>query len=264
MKPTIYLTGANGFIGTKLSEALGSYNVIPVGHNEIKRMRYVDFHTYFYLSAYGNHYTQKDIYQTYKANVHNLFHTLTEIQKVHFKNFIHISTSSVGIGEQTMYSVTKHCAELLVHQMAKETKRRMFSVRPFSIFGEGESEARFIPVMTKKLSAGEAPPLVPSPIHDWIYVQDFIDALLWIMHHPVSIEKPIEVGYGEPRTNLQVFNAIADLLGKEPKYQDMDSLRSYDNDSWFKKVWDVLEESGWKPMFGYKEGLKRTVKYYAK
>lgn len=264
MKPLIYITGASGFLGKHLVNALsGTFELVTIPHQLIKSFNLKPFHTFFFLSSYGNHYQQKDLELTYKANVDDLFNTLLKLKGLEFKNFIHLSSSSVTIDTTTAYSATKHAGEILVSQMARELNKRIFSVRPYSLFGEGEAEFRFIPMMVHKLSTGEVPILVPEPVHDWVYVGDFVDALLHLMHQPERVDKPIEVGYGEPKTNLGVFNDICLLLGANPTYKNISSLRAYDNLDWYKKEQDALELTGWRPIYGYKEGLKRTVKYYA-
>lgn len=264
MKPIVYVTGCTGFIGKHLVEAMtGRFEVICISHDEIETFTYNNFHTFFYLSSYGNHYQQKDLAETYNANVHQLFTTLLKLGTLDFRNFIHISTSSISIDEQTMYSATKHAGELLVSQMAKQLKKRLFSVRPYSIFGEGEAEFRFIPMMVHKLVKGEQPLLVPEPIHDWVYICDFIDALQFLMHKDITPDKPVEIGTGVPRSNLEVFDDICNFLGKSPNYKTLTTLRNYDNPDWYLKEPEpaLLD---WEPSYGYHDGLRRTVNYYAK
>lgn len=264
MKSLIYVSGASGFVGKHLVDSLVErYEVIAVPHDALDTFKYTDFHTYFYLASYGNHYQQKDITMTYKANVHRLWTTMLRLRDLQFKNFIHISTSSITIDEQTMYSATKQAGELLVREMAYQYRKRMFSVRPYSLFGEGEADFRFIPMMVHKLMKNEKPLLVTQPTHDWVYVEDFVYALIYLMHQDMPVKEPIGVGYGLPRTNLEVFKDICALLGKEPAYKRIGAMRSYDSPNWYKKEHDMLEETGWAPIYGYKEGLKRTVKYYA-
>jgi hypothetical protein len=108
-----YLSGANGFIGSRLVyelERSTARDVKVIPHNQLNRYKYQDFETYFYLSGYGNHSHQTDIHQTIQANINQLDHTLMKVSKKSFKNFIHVSTSSVKLKEQTPYSRTKSWA----------------------------------------------------------------------------------------------------------------------------------------------------------
>jgi nucleoside-diphosphate-sugar epimerase len=258
------VSGSRGFIGKHLVKRLSEDTEI-VYHEELNEPFYPKhFDTYFYLSGYGNHSQQQDIHQTVKANVEQLEQTLSKISQLNFKNFIHISTSSVKLKQQTPYSRTKSWAEDIVYWYAQKTGKGIFSVRPYSIFGEGEADFRFIPTMVRNLVNKETPKLDPYPAHDWVYVEDFIDALLVLadkVHEPIP---PQEVGYGYATTNRQVFDDIKRILGLpgKVKYEKAPRMRSYDvTRSWYKQKPDYLDEI-WEPRMGYWQGLKKTVNYY--
>jgi len=259
----VYLTGASGFIGKHLTETLSPYfQVIPIPHHLITRAKYKDFHSFVFLSGYGNHYQQKDFEETYTSNMYHLFTTLRKIRDRKFKTFIHISTSSVTLPQQTVYSATKLAGEILVDAFAKEFKLPAFSVRPYSIFGEGEADSRFIPTIIRNHVEGVKSKLDPEPVHDWVYVKDFADAILYLIKSKEKPTAPVSVGYGLGRKNSWVYANIEDIMKKSHAYDTIKGMRSYDNQLWFKQGVDGLDLIGWAPKIGFEEGLKRTVKFY--
>lgn len=256
-----YVSGASGFVGQKLIIYLPNTTRIP--HDKLDKYRYKDFDTFYYLSGYGNHSHQQNIHLTVEANVSQLERVLEKVSKLNFKNFIHISTSSVNLDVQTPYSTTKRWAEEIVKWYAVKTGKAIFSVRPYSLFGEGEADFRFIPTMVKHLVQGTEPTIDTRPAHDWVYVDDFIGALT-ALSSVKSYIPPQEVGYGYATTNLQVYKDIRKLLGLPGKltYKRTRHLRSYDIPrDWHKSQTDYLDEI-WEPYIGYWEGLKKTVEYY--
>lgn len=258
----IYISGANGFIGQKLL----SYNPgsVSISHQALDHHHYKDFETFYYLSGYGNHSHQQDIHLTVEANVAQLERVLEKVSKLNFKNFIHVSTSSVTLDVQTPYSQTKAWAEEIVKWYAKKTGKAFISVRPYSIFGEGEADFRFMPTMVRHLVQGTEPTIDTMPAHDWVYVDDFIGALMALAEKVNAYIVPQEVGYGYATTNLQVYKDIRKILGIPGKvtYKRTKHLRSYDvARTWHKSNNDYLDEI-WEPYIGYWEGLKRTVEFY--
>jgi nucleoside-diphosphate-sugar epimerase len=189
---------------------------------------------------------------------------INKVIKLRFRNFIHISTSSVNLKFQTAYSATKKWGEYLISSYAQKTEKALFSVRPYSIFGEGEDEARFIPSMVRNLAQGKAPVLDAKPSHDWVYVKDFVQALNVLAEKVYKPIPPQEVGYGMENTNLQVFRDIKKIMGltQKVKHIPVFNLRPYDQrHAWYKRKTDYLDTI-WDYSIGYWEGLKNTVSYY--
>lgn len=215
----ILVSGHSGFIGQAIDRW---FNVTA-----IPRLNSIEAYSEFFqahkpdeiihLAAYGNHYDQKDVRQTVEANIMNTYHILEALKDFSYKRFYNVSSSSVLLSHQTWYSITKACAE----------KFAMFypnvvNIRPYSVYGPGEAAHRFIPTVIRHLKSGECMKLDEFAVHDWIYVDDFIDALF---------DGKTEIGTGIATQNFTVVQFLEDISGLKLKYIPA-HLRDYDNDNW--------------------------------
>lgn len=245
-----YVTGANGFIGRNVIRYLTDKGFKAFGvprhfEESIFDIEFEEPFTFIHLAAYGNHYNQKDVSQTIKANIQNL-----KLLLAYFKNFqrperfINISTSSITLEKQTMYSISKHFGELMVEGMNDE---RFINVRPYSVYGPLEAGHRFIPTVICALKYGETIQLDEYAKHDWIYVDDFIEAML---------QGVPNVGTGISTSNIEVVKILEHLSFRKLKYTPVNKMRDYDTQEWIcpKGVKHI-------PIF---EGLKRTYESFTK
>lgn len=236
-----------GFISTHFQNYI---NPIYLSHNEWKKVPH-DVNRVYYFAAYGNHYHQTDARECFEANVLLLEKVLELLQKRRFNLFVHISTSSVTLDKQTPYSLTKWAGERLV----KTAGFPAISVRPYSIFGEGEADFRFIPKMINAILNKEVFNLIPEPTHDWLYVGDFVKRLNEIK----KPGEPIGIGSGVLRSNYDVYKLVSQQIGETSLYFPTESMRSYDNKNWVCPTADVKK---FKSKIDFDTGLKRTIKYY--
>lgn len=228
------ITGSTGFIGQHLCRRL-----VDDGH-VVERIRREALETHtaithlidwikpdviIHLAAYGNHYNQYDKEKTILVNVHgtiNLFMASRSrgIPDYDYKKAIplyNFTSSSMNLATQTPYSITK--------QVARDVSvlyPNVVNVMPYSVYGPGEGAHRFIPTVIRCLLSGEKMPLATSATHDWIYIDDFINAFM--NGHTV-------IGSGRKYTNLEVVKQLEMLTGKKLNYEAA-ALRSYDNPDW--------------------------------
>jgi nucleoside-diphosphate-sugar epimerase len=220
-----YITGANGFIGkhmVKYLEAQG-HEVIPVKQfvhfngNWIDREKDFEF---IHLSAYGNHYNQKEPRNIIKANITDLYAIVTLLNnKPNCQKFYNISTSAIQLPTDTLYSVSKRFGELMVESLQDD---RFVNIRPYSVYGPGEADHRFIPTVIRALHSGETIQLDADACHDWIHVESFIQAMF---------DGYTEIGSGLSWSNLQIVEQLEKISGKKLNWKPA-KLRSYDTKDW--------------------------------
>lgn len=221
-----FITGSHGFIGTVLCNYLeqkgDTFHRINLYATRLLRERY-DFEnaTIINLAAYGNHIHQTDINEIAQVNVLDLTTFINFIKRYNFKKLYNISTSSVTLKTQTLYSASKFMGECLIDL---QNDSRMINIRPYSVFGYGEADHRFIPTVIRCLKSGETMKLDCDATHDWIHVEDFIQAML------SGIYK--EIGTGVKKNNLQIVRMLETISGIKLNYEPVQGMRGYDNQNW--------------------------------
>lgn len=244
-----YITGASGFVGRHLKEKLNEFVTIP--HDEISQFSPKEvFDTFYYLASYGNLYHQKDIKETITANLTQPFLTALKAY-IYSKSFIFMSSSSVTLPHHTTYSASKQLCEELLNDLG------LTNVRPYSITGVGEQKEHLIPTLIRAAFTGETIPFVSYPTHDFIDVEDVVDALLFISKNRLT--GTYELGNGKPVSNIDVLLLVQEITNKKIHFQEVDDLRPYDTEDWYCKD-NTLD--GWKPKKTLVQSITEMVSAY--
>ncbi len=279
------VTGNNGFIGTHLTAFLNSkaIEVYPIAHQKFKNsyklkseISEINPDYIFHLSAYGNHAHQKDMKKMFETNIINTFKLLMISNQINYKAFINIGSSSEygrklnpmketdNPETDTFYGASKVCTTYLCRAFAKQYQKAIVTIRPFSVYGEGEADFRFIPKVIQHLNVGEIMTVDPNPNHDWIYVHDFISGVYKILKNIRKLQGgTVNIGTGKQFTNLEVIRILEKISGKKLKMRKKSGLRNYDNNMWLADN-QKLRSLGWKQEFSLRDGLVKTYDYYTK
>lgn len=158
---------------------------------------------------------------------------------------------------ETYYSASKAGAERLANAFADQKKKPILNVRPYSIYGEGEANFRFIPTVCRCIILGEELSLDPEPVHDWVYVEDFIDVLLSNLNLESRL---IEIGTGIGTSNQRIVEILSRIAKKPIKTKVIMGQRNYDNHDWIYPT----SELQYKMKHSLDTGLFNTYKYYEK
>lgn len=239
-----YVTGANGFIGQNLVKWL--CNVVPLRRDYLAWLAFniteANPFSVIHLSAYGNHYYQQNQTEVIQRNVTDLNNMLDVLRtSKSCLKFYNISTSSIQLPTRTLYSVSKELGEKLVESYQDP---RFVNVRPYSVYGPGEADHRFIPTVIRALHSGETIQLDEEAYHDWIHVDDFISAMF---------NGYTNIGTGVSYQNLDIVLMLEAISGKKLNYTKA-KLRSYDTKDW------VCPEGV--PHRDIYEGLKQTYEFF--
>lgn len=239
------ISGSEGFIGTALCNRLRKIGeeVVPIRRFQMSSVESLaafldakNIDTVIHLAAYGNHYNQQEHKEIFRVNV---LYTLNMLKAAQGRKFYNFSTSSVTLKKKTLYSISKACGEELV-----KIHSNAVNIRPYSVYGPGEAEHRFVPTVIRSLRTGEKIRVDENAVHDWIYIEDAITGLL---------AGAQELGTGEQHTNLEVVKLLEEISGKKVNYVP-GHLRSYDTDSWCCKN-GITHRS-------LRRGLEETYSYY--
>ncbi len=279
-QPTAIVSGSHGFIGQNLVNRLtkAGITVYPMKWDKIASSealylpRGVDY--IFHLAAFGNHGFQNDPVSIINENIGKTFAFMYGTKGIDYKAFINVSTSSVyghktdamseydRIDPNSFYSASKATTEALANAFVEEYGLPIINVRPFSVYGPGEKDHRLIPTVIKKIMTGEELSFTPTPSHDWIYVDDFIDALFVLLKNPDKLKGQVfNIGTSTGFDNQVVLDQIESIMQLKARVK-----HDYEEPQAHSPVWvaDItkMRALGWEPKTNLTEGLKKTVKYY--
>ncbi len=229
----------------------------------------------FHLSAHGNYPSQEDLHEMIKTNITGTANLLLSLADINYECFVNTGTSSeYGFKEKPMketdllepvsyYAATKASASLICQVFAKEFKKPIVTLRPFSVYGPWEEGSRLIPTVINSILKDKQINLTAGKEkRDFIYIDDLVDAYLKAARTGLSGEI-INIGSGKQFSTREVVEIITSLIKKGAKINyGAYKPRIWDTDFWLADKRKAKKLLGWKPKFNIKEGLTQTIKWF--
>jgi nucleoside-diphosphate-sugar epimerase len=99
-------------------------------------------------------------------------------------------------------------------------------------------------------------PLVLGPRHDFVYVDDVVDACLAAIDAETAAGEIFNIGRGETWRNEEVVEVARRVTGQPIYYDETPSVTSpADSPFWQADISRAAESLGWKPKVSLEEGL---------
>lgn len=233
-----FITGSSGFLGKHLVERLD--NPVRIPHKDILFTDWSKATKVFFLSSYGNMFGQNDDQEIIKANLIDLIFVLSTVDWSKIESFVFISTSSVKLKRQTMYSRSKKAAEEILLAYMEKYNAPITIIRPLSVTGVGEQKEHLIPKLIDSCLNNTPMDFVQEPTHDYIDIEDLINGIINLSEN--KAKGVFELGTGESISNLKVLELVRKVTGKMANVRLVSSLRPYDNEKW---VCENFKARGW-------------------
>jgi nucleoside-diphosphate-sugar epimerase len=231
----------------------------------------------FHLAAYGAYSWETDLHRLLQANVIGTANLLASCLEKGFEVFVNAGSSSEyglkdhapserdWIDPNSYYAASKAGATFLCRQAARESGRRIVTLRLYSVFGPYEEPKRLLPTIILHGLDGRLPPLVnPDTARDFVYVDDVLDAFM--LAATTESQEPgavYNVGTGIQTTIRDVVVTARSALGiaEEPQWGSM-ANRKWDTTSWVSNNELIRSALGWKSSRDFRSGFVEMTEWF--
>ncbi|MGH8529907.1 MAG: NAD-dependent epimerase/dehydratase family protein [Nevskiales bacterium] len=164
------------------------------------------------------------------------------------------------------YAVAKLAGEHLSRAYFKEFNLPVVTVRPFNIYGPGQTSKGVIQIFVRRALAGEAIQIDGdgSQIRAWCFVDDLVDGLMRCLTNPRAVGESFNIGnpravttvHNLAETVIRVLNSESRIVFGKPLSADV-LLR-------IPETGKAEELLGFRAQVGLEEGVRRTAEWYGK
>lgn len=177
------------------------------------------------------------------------------------------STVAGSAGEaRWTYAVSKLAGEHLAKAYHSEFGLAVTTVRPFNVYGPGQTGEGAIQIFIKRALANEDIRIDGdgNQIRAWCYVDDFVDCIMRCVHDPKAVGESFNIGNARAViTILGLANTVCRVLGSRSQIHH-DPPLSADIAIRIPSVAKAEELLGFKASVDLEEGIQRTADWFAK
>ncbi len=285
----ILVTGSSGFVGKSLVEVLkeqGTEVVLTLDDHDIGRIdirnqqsiKYVinkikDIDIVYHLAAITSvPFSFKNPRETYDVNVLGTLNILElcrscDADKIVFaSSYVYGQPQYMPIDEvhplqpANPYARSKVLGEELCRAYNADFGLKCIILRPFNIYGVGQSNNFLIPSIIAQLRYGNIELKDPEPKRDFIYISDVISAYIKAGEFNGTYDV-FNIGYGRSYSVKEIVDRIICIYkknidtvysGERRKNEVMDTVAD------IRKAEELM---GWSPTVLLDEGLQRTMNW---
>lgn len=275
----ILVTGSSGFIGKNLLPRLDCHQYIV---SSVSRLDgdISDAHTWnnFPSSEVLIHLagltfvpdSWKDPSRFIKTNLDGVICALDYCRK-HGSRLIYLSSYLYGNPEflpipesatliaNNPYALSKKMAEEACKFYTEFYGVKITILRPFNVYGPGQSEQFLIPSIIAQVSAGN-PILVKdlNPRRDYIYIDDLVDAIINTINRQLEFEV-FNIGTGISYSVAELINKIQKISGTNLNVVCNGERRIGEIVDTQANILQALKILDWKPKYTLEAGLKKII-----
>lgn len=171
-------------------------------------------------------------------------------------------TEETPLHTSSPYSASKASADLLVMAYYRTYHLPVTISRCSNNYGPYQFPEKLIPLMILRALNNEPLPVYGDGknIRDWLFVEDHCSAIDCILHRGKEGEI-YNIGGNNEKSNLEVVQAIIDILGKG-KIIFVEDHKERDRHRYTIDVRKIKDNLGWKPTTNFIDGLMKTIQWY--
>jgi UDP-glucose 4-epimerase len=163
-----------------------------------------------------------------------------------------------------VYAVSKLAGEHLAHAYYKQYNLPVVTIRPFNVYGPGQTGEGAIQIFIKKALKNEDIFINGdgAQIRAWCYVDDFVDCLMLCIEDPKAVGESFNLGNARAViTTLGLAQTVCRVLNSKSKIHFRKEL-SADIELRIPSVKKIKELLGYKAKVDLEEGILNTAKWF--
>lgn len=182
-----------------------------------------------------------------------------------FKSSENDQTIAGSVGEaRWTYAVSKLAGEHLSHAYFKQHNLPVVTVRPFNVYGPGQTGEGAIQIFIKRALKNQDITIYGdgSQIRAWCYVDDFVECLMMCLENKNAVGESFNLGNARAViTTLGLAETVCRVLGSKSKIIFADEL-SADIALRIPSVEKAAKILGFKAKIDLEEGIRRTAEWF--
>lgn len=277
----ILVTGANGFIGKKLTKALieHGHNVTPHTHQDGDlskvKLNYQNIEHVIHLA--GKIFVPEswknptDFYSINVMGTQNIleFCRHQSASLTYLSSYVYGTPKTLPVSEEhtekanNPYNHSKFLAEQVCRFYAEEFKVNIKVLRPFNIYGPGQKEDFLIPLIINQLIDTEVKTIEVAnliPKRDFLYIDDFVKAIILCLTKTDNNYSLYNVGYGESFSVESIIKAALKVSGIKKEYRSKNDIRSNEILDVAADIGKIKKELNWQPETTLEAGLENIIR----
>jgi nucleoside-diphosphate-sugar epimerase len=162
------------------------------------------------------------------------------------------------------YAASKVFAEHMVFARVRAAGLKAVSVRPFNVYGPGQVGEGAVRIFCERALRGDPLEVTGDGAQSraWIYVDDFVDAVLALAAAPDAWGRTYNVGNPDTLVpTAELARRIAELAGSEGGVTHIPHPGTDVRARW-PRTEALRAATGWSPAVGLDEGLRRTLDFW--
>jgi len=218
---------------------------------------------------------------TFKSNIEGTWNILEASKGKKFIEVIVAASSDKAYGKQGKtpykegdtlkgdhpYDVSKSCADLICYAYWNTYKTPVCVMRCGNIYGPGDLNfSRIVPDAIRCALRGRQLMIRSDGkfVRDYVYVDDVVNGYITLAEKMGKLRlhgEAFNLSSGRPVTVMEMVKTACSLAGERPNYKILDEARCEIRHQHLDSA-KARRMLGWKPSFGLKEGLRRTIGWY--
>jgi nucleoside-diphosphate-sugar epimerase len=282
MPESVLVTGANGFVGAYLVEALRSAGHVVCTHTveagDITRCN-LDFtgitHVFHLAAKTFVPDSWEHTHRFYEVNLLGTVNVLEFCRRRHasltfVSSYVYGRPDSLPITEEhplrpfNPYSHTKILGEEIVGYYRSQFGVPATIVRPFNIYGAGQEHRFLIPTLIRQALDPHAAEIIVAdlrPRRDYIHILDLVRLLVATMVRPRG--GTYNAGTGSSVSIEELINIICSLIGTAKPVRSLAQARPEEVLDVVADISRAKDELHWLPSVTLHDGLRSTIDWLA-